>query len=134
MACFTRVKASRRTRTARVARRGFWSFRATVDKSFEAWARRSECIELSICTSDGLKVFVKRSCLSCFSTKRPHNYQTLCEQQTVVFSVKNAFLKFGNVEYESTKYKKRKSGILKPNKAEYKTAKFTKPLIDLHLV
>jgi hypothetical protein len=38
LAILTRVNASNRTRTAKVARRGFWSFLATADKSFEAKA------------------------------------------------------------------------------------------------
>ena len=44
MAFLTLVKASRRTCVASVARRGLESLCATVDKSFEAFDRRSECI------------------------------------------------------------------------------------------
>jgi hypothetical protein len=60
---FTRVKASSLTLTARVAKRGFCNFWATAESSAEACVRRSEFMVLSICTKDGLKVLVNKSCL-----------------------------------------------------------------------
>jgi len=59
MAFFTRVKASKRTRTANVAKRGFCVFWATAERSLEACVRLSD--ELSVCKKDGLNVLVKRS-------------------------------------------------------------------------
>eukprot|EP00427_Karlodinium_veneficum_P052397 CAMPEP_0169365376 /NCGR_PEP_ID=MMETSP1017-20121227/32521_1 /TAXON_ID=342587 /ORGANISM="Karlodinium micrum, Strain CCMP2283" /LENGTH=83 /DNA_ID=CAMNT_0009463183 /DNA_START=44 /DNA_END=295 /DNA_ORIENTATION=- len=64
IAFLTRVKASKRTRTANVARRGFLSFCATACNSFEACVRRSDCMDASLCNKEGLKVLVKRSCAS----------------------------------------------------------------------
>ena len=58
IAFFTRVKASKRTRTAKVASRGLFILRATAERSFDACARRSECMEFSFCNRDGLKVLV----------------------------------------------------------------------------
>mmetsp|Transcript_71032 Transcript_71032/g.130942 ORF Transcript_71032/g.130942 Transcript_71032/m.130942 type:complete len:206 (-) Transcript_71032:199-816(-) len=64
MAFFTCVNASRRTLTAKLASRGFFTFLATADSSFEASSRRVDCKLLLCCSKAGLKVLVNKSCAS----------------------------------------------------------------------